>query len=135
MPDQSQSIFATVTVPYDITQERVGDLLGGALEGGSNYWINIVSRFNCLNKSQGGPTYLHEVPFVSGGAIKIFCDNPEPGPVRITRYLDADALRRGLNTMAQKFPKQFQDFLESKDDAETSDIFLQCCIFGNVRFS
>ena len=48
--------------------------------------------------------------------------------------LDLDAIERGLQAMAEKFPKHFADILGENDDAITSDVLLQCCLFGYVIY-
>jgi len=48
--------------------------------------------------------------------------------------LDLEAIRKGLRVMADKFPKHFGDVLDENDDAETGDVFLQCCLFGDVIY-
>jgi len=36
--------------------------------------------------------------------------------------------------MASEAPRHFADFIAENDDAETADVFLQCCLFGRIVF-
>ena len=41
---------------------------------------------------------------------------------------------RGLEVMADKYPNHFGDAIAGNDDATTGDVFLQCCVFGDVLY-
>jgi hypothetical protein len=36
--------------------------------------------------------------------------------------------------MAEKYPHHFADFIEGAEDAETSDVFVQCAVLGGIVF-
>ena len=36
--------------------------------------------------------------------------------------------------MADKFPRHFANILNENDDAETGDVFLQCCLWGDIVY-
>jgi hypothetical protein len=48
--------------------------------------------------------------------------------------LDWASLQRGLAVMAEKYPHHFADFIEGAEDAETSDVFVQCAVLGGIVF-
>jgi hypothetical protein len=43
-------------------------------------------------------------------------------------------LAKGLQTMAEKYPRHFADFVAENDDADTGDVFLQCVVLGDVVY-
>jgi hypothetical protein len=143
MIEQLDQIFTTVNVSHDIPEQRVRDLLCSAWEGGSNYWCNYKSRTMSITglsevnrirrerKAAGEDFYVHEYPFIDGVAL-ILEVNDEDDPRPLT--LDRAALIRGLQVMAEKYPRQFHNFLIENDDAETGDTFLQCCLFGETVY-
>ena len=49
-------------------------------------------------------------------------------------YNFPDQLHSGLRAMATKFPFNFANFIGENDDAETADVFIQCCLFGGLRY-
>ena len=123
-----------------VTNQRILDMLVTAFEGGSNYWIEeVISNPPAGTKyedfKQGGehapdeyyPAY-QILPLV-GGSITII-DN-EDG----TKYcLNSTAIADGLQLMATKYPRHWDNFINENDDAETADVFLQCATMGDVVF-
>lgn len=49
--------------------------------------------------------------------------------------LNITKIKKGLTVMAKKYPNDFADFIKSDYDQNTGDIFLQCCLFGEVIYS
>jgi hypothetical protein len=48
--------------------------------------------------------------------------------------LDLGTIRNGLQVMADKYPNHWHDFINDNEDATTGDVFLQCCLYGEVIF-
>lgn len=121
-----------LSVPVSIGQDRLADLLCSALEGGSNYWYQIVDYqkpesidFRIL----GGEVIRHiDYPMNKGGAIYI------DAGARYRLTLDLETLEKGLYEFAKKYPRHFKNFVNEEDDAETGDVFLQTCLFGEVVY-
>jgi hypothetical protein len=126
----------------EIDDDKIKGLLCCALEGGSNYWYTIdgydladgltYSDFQKGGKMQG-KQYWHPseiIPFVAGCTVRIrdMEDNNK------LYRLDRAALERGLLVMREKAPRHFGDFIADNDDAITGDVFLQCCLFGEVVY-
>lgn len=113
-----------VNVSLSFTQQRITDLLICAFEGGSNYWYVILTK---SHKDKN----IYECPFLEDGYLLIAdkeeddCDG---------WYLNRKTIQIGLQTMADKYPRHFGDFINENDDATTGDVFLQCCLFEEVRF-
>ena len=143
----SEKVFpVTVNVPY----ERVADLLCGAFEGGSN-WATILQyvvpeadKLYSLKDAEtwksiagDGTIYKHiQYPLSEGGAVVIQdLEEDESVNEAIKYYLTLAEIRSGLAVMANRFPRHFGDFMNENDDATTADVFLQCCVFGDVIYS
>ena len=116
-----------------ITTERIQDLLVGAIEGGSNHWYVMKVERSAKDKVEKTP--YPELPWSEGSSLTIWDHDEEP-TLNGTPFmvLSPEVMTAGLKTMAANYPKAFQDFLDENDDADTSDIFLQCCVFGKVIF-
>jgi len=129
-----------MAVKLSVTNQRIADLLIGAFEGGSNYWIDWVEYLGETEESAEAmckrlsiqietPRYAR-IPLAGGTwAVKIVQTEGQPD-VR----LDFNAIQNGLAEMAKKYPTHFADFLNEDDDADTADVFLQCCVFGEVIY-
>ena len=134
------------TIKTDIPKQRVQDLLVGALEGGSNYWYTIdryilptgvyIKDFREGGKFTDPFNYYHFsqiVPFTEGCSV-VFLAEDHPAPEGKEWVLNIESMQHGLDLMAEKYPGVFSDFINENDDAETSDIFLQLCLFGELIF-
>jgi hypothetical protein len=51
-----------------------------------------------------------------------------------TVILTHDSLRKGLEIMRDKVPNQFEAIGTGRADACTGDVFIQCCVFGELVF-
>lgn len=105
-------------------------LLCSAFEGGSNYWYRIDGYEYPEGKTRRDFEFPHiGVPF-AGGTIKVSA--PEDGK-KVYR-LNQKALERGWALMRDRYPRHYADAMEGTDDAETGDVFLQLCLFGDIIF-
>ena len=119
-------------VTIEMPEQRIQDLLCNAFEGGSNYWyvINGKNYPEGQTKESLGIEFEHlELPFKGGSLIVGDFDGDEGDKV-----LDLKAIKKGLRIMANKHPRHFGDWLGENDDATTGDVFLQCCLFGEVVY-
>ena len=142
-------------INIEAKEERLQDLLTSALEGGSNDWY-FINEFNYPNKCPKcgeltpcttcpkcikitipqtkeslGIEFVHiELPF-KGGWLTFTVPEDEDGKEYI---LDMKAIQRGVKVMAERYPGHFSDWVSENDDAITGDVFLQCCLFGEVVY-
>lgn len=128
----------TVLVTHEIDEQRVRDLLCSAWEGGSSYWCR-------LKETDIPPTakpliaaepemYSHIYPFIPGVTVTLEDTTGEDSGHGNEWTLTREKLVDGLQVMATKYPRHFNNFMEEDDDAETGDVFLQCCLFGEIVF-
>jgi len=137
METTTQQPTISVNVKHEISLQRISDLLCSAFEGGSNYWYQIdkfIKPKNLSFRTDEDQIYRHlDYPLNEGGALiisDIEGDLNEPPWKR----LDLDAIKKGLQIMAEKYPRHMGDFLNDNDDADTGDVFLQCCLFGDAIY-
>ena len=130
-----------------VSLNRISDLLCCALEGGSNYWYRIeefhapegeVKRY--AFPEPDGEIYKHlDYPLNEGGYIVIRdCENSgllENNEPKNCMKLDLEAIKKGLQLFAdKKWSRHFANFMNENEDAETGDVFLQLCVFGDVIY-
>ncbi len=116
-----------------IPEERIEDLLVNAFEGGSNYWY-IINSFNYppgQTKQSLGIEFAHMQLPLRGGSLSI--GDIEDRNVK-EKILDRPAIIKGLQLMADKYPRHWADFIEENDDAITADVFLQLAVWGEVIY-
>lgn len=118
-----------------LDKRRVADLLCEALDAGAGCWCRMADTIAPPRDKlvvHLGEHYAHvDYPLSEGGALVLTVRLEEPSP---EYRLDWEAIQKGLAVMASKYPRPFGDWLAEKDDAETGDVFLQCCLFGEVRY-
>ena len=135
MKTTTQQPTVSVNVKHEITLDRISNLLCSAFEGGSNYWYQIdkfIKPENLSFRTDEEQIYRHlDYPLNEGGALIISdLEGDEDEPKR----LDLNAVKKGLQIMAEKYPRHMGEFLNDNDDAETGDVFLQCCLFGDAIY-
>ena len=116
--------YPTLSVRIHVKFEDIESLLYSAAEG-SKYWADSnqlgyesVVKQALRPKKDGQPV-----------AIKDLEDEP------IVYLLNLEKIKKGLTVMAKKERKHFCDFISENADMITADVFLQCCLFGEVKYS
>jgi len=128
----------TFSVRTPVDPNRIADLLCSAFDGGVGYWVSFRTYMPkepdwswCKDKSQWESVRKCYVASLCGGHVKI-TDLLDDDKVY---KLDRAALIRGLEVMSSKYPWHFMNFINEDDDAETGDVYLQCCVLGDVVYS
>lgn len=123
----SDRVFHDVKVTFPFTESKVFCLLTSAFEGGSNYWIQDVDV-------EGVPAeawrFIQDVPLIEDGVLWVSVSEEDGKRYR----LDWEAIVRGLIAMSKLEPRHFFDAANDDGDAITGDVFLQCCLFGEVVY-
>lgn len=130
----------TINQPHQINLSQISDLLTGALEGGSNYWIESWDYTPKYKKSVSTATLLHTVKFQDTLYTfpQYLIQHDDFGLVireNATKHtLTLNRVKKGLKIMAMNYPRHFQDFISENSDAQTCDVFLQCSLLGKVIY-
>ena len=160
MTTQSQ---ATINVPIstDFPINRIIDLMVGGFEQSIYYWARRAKheipegfdmeayrrRNGFTDRWEYGTDYyqIHDfylAPFVGGAIIFEEFDEGDCSTTNVHR-LDLAAIQRGLALMAAGGPEgkkwdckgsHFADWLNEDDDATTADVFIQCCVLGDIVY-
>jgi hypothetical protein len=152
------------TIEAKVSRERIDSLLCSAFWVGSNYWYEDLdihklapgltrNDFSEGGKMQKPDDYSHWstlVPLTPGCSTKFRVSEDSPWsegdskiPAGVTVkddvaivVFDLTSIERGLKLFAtdEKVKHHWANFLSENDDAETGDVFLQLCVFGEVIF-
>jgi hypothetical protein len=135
-----------IKVPAVLSNEVIKGLLSCAFEGGSNYWYVIAASkcpkgtakndFGEGGKMQG-KEYWHWsqlIPLCPGGALVIRSLEDDEINGQKSWVLNRKTLARGARVMAEKYPHHWANAVRDNADAETGDVFLQCCLFGELVY-
>jgi hypothetical protein len=133
-----------INVSLEISKDSIANLLCSAFEGkGIGYWARIVEykeptdgvnlkEYNtsgedgCWNKNV--IPYIH-YPLSKDGYVLIedFEEN------RVCK-LNLEAIEKGLTIFISKHGMSAGQWLSENFDASTADVFVQCCLFGDVIY-
>lgn len=129
-----------LTIEKEISLQSIADLLCTAFEGGSNYWYKIVGKIKPeALEFRTDPKHIYwylDYPLNKGGELTITARNEEDFEdfQDKTYKLNLESIEGGLRVMQEKYPSHFRDFMDDNADSITGDVFLQCCLFGEVIF-
>ena len=142
-PKPTETFPVTVNVPVGV----IANTLASAFEGGANYWIEEIdpkappaAKLVRHMPDLGDGLYPHiDYPLSEGGKVLVECSEDHPNPARKDGrwVLDRAAIAKGLAVMAAKYPGHFGNMVDEEHgnaDAETGDVFVQCCLFGELVF-
>lgn len=76
-------------------------------------------------------------PLVEGGALTFCRDDDDSATVGLEPrvcVLDLGSIASGLAVMQRDYPRHFADLVSGDDDATTADVFVQCCVLGEVVY-
>lgn len=131
-PTETEPTPRAVGVNVEVSDERLGDLLCCAFEGGTSYWCRI-KRYE--NPDDVSVEYKHtELPLTKHGAVICIESSDLPDEELPEWRLDRAAVERGLKLLATEHPRHWGDFIAENDDADTADCFLQMCLLGEVVY-
>lgn len=114
-----------VTVPHEIPDDAVFDLLVCALEGGSNYWYVILD-------DPAPKDVFHTILTGKGVTVGLLEGGDVNGQTKW--LLNRHAVRLGLKMWAFEDEEGFKRFLNEDYDALDADAFLQYTLFGEIVF-
>lgn len=121
-----------VEVTHKFTAEQIDDLLTCAFEGGSNYWYCIKRTVEPTEITYKIQSYL--TPALNPGGSLVIVDREDDHETAKEYFLNLETIQKGLELMAKEYPYHMKNFIEENEDAETGDVFLQLCLFGEIVF-
>lgn len=129
----------TFSITTEIDPNQVLDLICAAFDYGISYWAEI-DEYKIPDDADR--SWLKDPTFWEPGKVRQSYLAPLLGGyVRLSVYkeednvtLNAAALRNGLELLCKKHPEHWASFMTGNADADTSDVFIQLCVFGEVIY-
>ena len=130
----------TIEVKTSVEYSKATDLIVGAFEGGSNYWIKSTDWGSLKTRHKESPwkeqklgeTYSKVMSWCCIHGID-FWVQVEDDDLELNNITPA-RIERGVQTMANSYPRHFNDMMRDNDDATTSDVLLQCILYNEIVF-
>jgi hypothetical protein len=110
----------TIPLIYPVRVEEIPDFLDSASRG-ARYWCSNELGFESQAKLA-----------LTENGVEVF---DTEGDKETKFILNRTSIARGLNAMMTNEIKHFADFVTGDYDETTGDVFLQCCLFGEVIYS
>jgi hypothetical protein len=106
-----------------VSANDINDILVGAFEGGSNYWIDKVS---VVDDDYKGGEYASDVIGLGG---ELLIHTIDGGKHKLTQAMMFDGIQRYVDNGGKHFP-----FTDGNPDAYTYDTMLQNALFKEVVY-
>jgi len=124
-----------MTTTIYFSDETRQDLMVTALEGGSNYWLELSSDDindikNKTDKSQSFSVRVYQY-IKAGNSLKVYdAENPEDLLGEITM----DSIKESEEKMFNDYFSHYANVKEESWDAETADVWLQIAVMNDIVF-
>lgn len=123
----------SVKITIEVSEEAIASALVSALEGGTNYWLEILEygkpkklTYRCDKQK----IFKHiDYPMNSTGSI-VLRDTQTGKDYRLTRQ----KLNKAVKLMAEQYSQAFSDMINESGDAITGDMLVQLAVFGDVIY-
>lgn len=123
---KTESFSVIQSVPAD----SIDSLLTSAIETNAcSYWMHAGA--DDINK---GDSYLESLEL--GGTISVF--DEEDNDKEPKRYLMTfDKVKEGIDKLSKskEYSHHWRDLMNEDADNVTADVFMQFCLFGEVKYS
>jgi len=120
-----------IHITIKIEPEKIADIMETVLEGAIDYWATDIKVFSITG------TEVEHLPALGTYRLAIF-EGDMDNKGKSTRHNlsltgSMPQIQKGLKLMAEEHPQHFGHFL-SDWDCETADVFIQLCLFGEIRY-
>lgn len=126
-------------VELPLPGDYIANVICSGIESGINYWCSEVEFSQVPFPGIDELMQRYHQPLVEKGFIRIRERNDQRNSGRGPNgwhVLDRAALIRGVKTIVEKYPHHAGAVLgdQSKQDATTGDVLIQCAIFGEIFY-
>lgn len=150
-PVKMDTPIVQIMVPVNITAQTILGAICGAYENGYSSWfhghkqkMNLAVGLTVEDFREGGAMTIPDeywcsyylIPITPGCSTTLIVDDPDSDDDKqMTATLDLPHIINGCRIMQAQYPSHFNDLLTGNDDANTHDLFLQCCVYGTEIYS
>lgn len=116
----------------EVSDERVLDMICGAFEGGSNYWIDRVRAVQPLLPAGTGVVWYARPEFYAdpNWCFRVWAQQDS----KAGYHANSGCVYAALTKMAEDYPSDWADLINENDDANTHDLFMQLLVLGEVIY-
>jgi hypothetical protein len=122
------------TASAPVSSETIADQVVTAFEGGITYWAESTNLVTPSRDGLKGIWYSDPKLYEGEFKILIVQHDEHIKDAGVNLYLTPDNIQTGLDLMASKYGEHFSDMMNENGDATTADVFIQCCVFGDLVY-
>jgi hypothetical protein len=130
----ASSIDFVVNGTFKVSRQQVANTLWYAFAELLS-WFRIADtvpprelRFRSIDQTNPG---IVDYPLNEGGIVRLVSTGAKPEIFE----LRLDVITRGLDVLANRYPRHFADLVNENGDSITADVLLQCCFFGELLYT
>lgn len=131
------NIVCTIAMQYAFTAKTIADLFSSCFEGGYSPWLARVDLTSSDHEPKPGLVFWGTpAVFVGNYAIAAQYDRPSDpeGSAKGRFTITPEAVKKGLQILAEKAPGTFHNLMVEDADALDADVFVQYIIFGDIIY-
>ena len=128
------SMDFVVNGTFKVSRQQVANALWHAFNEEIS-WFKVADkvaprelRFRSIDQTNPG---IVDYPLNEGGMVRMVGTGTRPKIFE----LQLDVIARGLDVLANRYPRHFADLINETADVFTADALLQCCLFGELIHS
>ena len=128
------SMDFVVNGTFKVSRQQVANTLWHAFNEEIS-WFKVADkiaprelRFRSIDQISPG---IVDYPLNEGGILRMVGTATRPKIFE----LRLDLIARGLEVLANRYPRHFADLINENADVFTADALLQCCLFGELIYS
>ncbi|SDK45024.1 hypothetical protein [Bradyrhizobium ottawaense] len=128
----TETTTTTDTIPLSInglTWRKITDQIVAGVEGGISYWASSFKPEGEIS-TDVSPWYDDEKFWAAGGWKILIKVHDERKPKEMT----PESMRNGLQYLADNHLWRIEQMIKENGDAETGDVFIQSCLFGDIVY-
>ena len=117
------------------TQHRLAELIRHAVISGSEYWAKYYRVGRYVNPHVEVASDEYDLLCLEGGSFLVCADDPygacEEGS-RSFWTVDLEVMMEGLEAFSRT--AEYKEWCRGRSNSVIGDVYLQCCIFGEVAY-
>ena len=117
-----------VTTTIKVTPQIIADMIVGAIEGGSQYWVSEIRYIEGFDEAREKPAYSDLLVYVNDFELGITTVDGDK------HVITPESVQKGIQVMCDEYRHEFDNMMNEHDDASTHDVFFQCITLGKMVY-
>lgn len=122
-------------IKIKVPEDKIKDILITAIESPpGEHWCKLTDYCQAPGLDLYDSFFLNNAGWMEFTELNPDSGSPSAEVHTLSWFGDLNSIQNGLKVMAEKAPSHFGDFMDDTHDAITADVFLQCCLLGEIVY-